>query len=195
MAPRTKAQQTEYDALVKEYRKMARKADASLRATESYQYDKNFKIMIKWSYAKAQKEIKRFGGNKRFDTAPPKNINTLKAKMNAIQDYLDSPTRTKQSVRQIFVDKATEINSLYGTNFTWSQVGDFFESEAWVKIDDKYGSKTAVRVIGSLKKKGVDIVKKVTDASKKHEKLDDEFVEKEVFENVKRLGINIDDLY
>lgn len=197
MAPRTKAQQTEYDALVKEYHKMAKKADASLRAIESYQHDKNFGVMMKWSYAKAQQDIKRFGGNNRFDTKAPTNIQTLKAKMNAIQEFIspDNPTRTKTQVRQIFMEKANTINAEYGTNFKWSDVGEFFESEFWAKIESMYGSKTALRVIGTMKKKGIDIVKAIQDASSKHVKVTDDYVEKMVDGNLDALGLKIEDLY
>ena len=195
MAPRTKAQQTEYDALVKEYHKMAKKADASLRAIESYQHDKNFGVMMKWSYAKAQQDIKRFGGERRFDTKAPSNMQTLKAKINAIQDFLDSPTRTKTQVRKTFMEKANTINAEYGTNFKWSDVGEFFESEFWNKIESMYGSKTALRVIGSLKKKGVDIVKAISEASSKHVKVTDDYIESMVDGNLSELGLKIEDLY
>lgn len=195
MAPRNKQQQTEYEALVKEYNRLAKKADASLRATESYQHDANFGIMMKWSYAKAQQDIKRFGGNNRFQTAPPKSMQMLKAKINAIQDYLDSPTRTKTSVRKMFMEKAASINAEYGTNLKWSEVGAFFESEAWHKIESMYGSKTALRVIGQLKKKGVDIVKEITDAAGKHIKAQDGDVSDLIDSSLESNGIKIEDLY
>lgn len=195
MAPRNKKQRTEYEALVKEYNRLAKKADVSLRATESYQHDPNFGIMMKWSYAKAQQDIKRFGGNNRFQTAPPKSTQMLKAKINAIQDYLDSPTRTKTSVRKMFMEKASSINAEYGTNLKWSEVGAFFESEAWHKIESMYGSKTAMRVIGQLKKKGVDIVKEITDAAGKHIKAMDGDISDLVDSSLEANGIKIEDLY
>ena len=84
--------------------------------------------MIKWAYAKAQKDIKKFGGNNRFDTKPPESKAQLQAKINAINDYLDAPTRTKTGVRKIFVEKANTINEKYGTSYKWNEIGEFFES-------------------------------------------------------------------
>lgn len=185
----------EYDALVKEYHKLAKKADASLRATEAYQWDKNFGIMIKWAYAKAQKDIKKFGGNKRFDTKPPESKARLQAKINAIKDYLDAPTRTKAGVRKIYIDKANTINEKYGTSFKWNEVGEFFESEAWERLNSVYASKTASRIVGSLELKGVDIEEKINLYISTHKRILDSNVKKYVDKMLEKNGIKLDDLY
>lgn len=192
---RSKKEQMEYDALVKEYKKLAKKADASLRATEAYQHDKNFAIMIKWAYAKAQKDIQRFGGGKRFDTKPPESKAVLQAKINAINDYLDAPTRTKTGVRKIYIEKAKTINEKYGTNFKWDEVGEFFESEAWERLDSVYASKTASRIVGSLEQKGVDIEEKINLYISTHKRILDKNVKKYVDKLLVKNGINLDDLY
>ena len=192
---RSKKEQMEYDALVKEYHKLAKKADASLRATEAYQWDKNFGIMIKWAYAKAQKDIKKFGGNKRFDTKPPESKARLQAKINAIKDYLDAPTRTKAGVRKIYIDKANTINEKYGTSFKWNEVGEFFESEAWERLNSVYASKTASRIVGSLELKGVDIEEKINLYISTHKRILDSNVKKYVDKMLEKNGIKLDDLY
>lgn len=191
---RSKKEQLEYDALVKEYHRLAKKADTSLRATEAYQHDKNFGIMIKWAYADAMRDIKRFGGNKRFDTKAPESKTQLQAKINAIKSYLSAPTRTKTGVRKIFKEKADTINSEYGTDFTWSEVGTFFESEIWTKLENIYGSKTALRVVGTLKKKGADIIKEIAEQSDIHKKVKDDLVEKVVSNRIKELDLKWSDL-
>lgn len=192
---RSKKEQMEYDALVKEYKKLAKKADASLRATEAYQWDKNFGIMIKWAYAKAQKDIQRFGGGKRFDTKPPESKAVLQAKINAIKDYLDSPTRTKTGVRKIFVEKANTINENYGTNFKWNEIGEFFESEAWERLTSIYGSKTAIRVVGGIESSGEDVINKINEYTTAHKRVLDSNVKKLVDNLLKDNEVEIDDLY
>ncbi len=119
----------------------------------------------------------------------------LKAKINAIQDYLDSPTRTKTQVRKIFMEKADSINAEYGTNLKWSDVGTFFESEMWAKLESVYGSKTAMRVIGQEKKKGVDIVKMALESSGKHTKAMDDEIDAILSGNLDAMGLKIEDLY
>ena len=48
--------------------------------------------------------------------------------------------------------RANTINDKYGTNFTWQEIGDFFESEFFQKLSDTYGSQTVVEAVGKIQK-------------------------------------------
>ena len=85
------------EEIEKEYNRLAKKADARLRALESYQHEKNFKTATKWAYAKAMRDIKSWGGRKRFQTSAKNLSDTeLKMKIKDIENFLKSPTSTKR---------------------------------------------------------------------------------------------------
>lgn len=191
MAKNTK----EYDALEQEYRRLARKADSRLRALEAYQHDKNYKPAIKWAYAKAQKDIDKWGGNKRFNTAPPKSKVALQAKINDIKNFIDSPSSTKRGITQIYKQRAETLNKNYGTNYKWQEMATFFESEAYDKSSKSYGSKTIQRAVAVIQSNPKTIKKTIDEANGKSVRItDDKLVDQAINDLVGKYGLNVKNL-
>ena len=183
MARRSERNQ-KYAALVKEYRQLAKKADQRLVRLERYATREKYKNVLQYAYAKAQRDIRSWSGDKatRFNTKPPSSLNSLQAKINDINDFLRSATSSikptqENAVRNekgeiigggidlTYQKRADTLNQKYGTDLTWENVGSIFESTLYKKLSKKYSSKTAVRIIGKLQ--GNE--KRVVRSFKKHE--------------------------
>lgn len=134
-----------------EYKKLARKADARLRAIEKYAKQKYYKGIERYAYARAIRDIELWSGTgkKRFDTKPPDSLQGIRAKINDIKMFLESPTSTKAGVTEIYKKRADTINNKYGTNLTWQQIADYYTSAAHEKAAEMYGSKTELLVFAS----------------------------------------------
>lgn len=134
-----------------EYKKLARKADARLRAIEKYSEQKYYKGIERYAYARAIRDIELWSGSgkKRFDTKPPDSLQGIRAKINDIRAFLEAPTSTKAGVTEIYKKRADTINKEYGTNLTWQEIADYYTSTAHERAAELYGSKTELMVFAS----------------------------------------------
>ena len=171
------------EEIEKEYNRLAKNADARLRALESYQWDKNFKTATKWAYAKAMRDIKSWGGNKRFHTSPKNLSDTeLQMKIKDIETFLDSPTSTKRGIINTYKKRVDTLNKNLGTNYTWHEFAKFIKSDTYKKMDSLFGSNTIFYVVGKTK----NISKEKVDEML--EKSNFSPLEKETVETLKEFG-------
>lgn len=170
--------------LEKVYRALAKSADQRLVRLEKYAQEENYQNVTKWAYARAMTDIEKWSGAEasRFNTAPPKHKLQLIAKINDIITFLESPTSTKAGISRMFQKRADTINDKYGTNFTWTDMGEFFESEFYQIMSEKYDSDTIMKVLGKMyrnKDKVLKSIKKSQD-DKKVQYVSDDKVEKKI---------------
>ena len=179
-----------YEETVKVYRTLAKTADQRIVRLKSYEHDPNFKNATKWAYARAMRDIKQWSGEQaeRFNTAPPKSLAALQAKIEDIKTFLSSPTSTKKGMKEILQKRADTLNSRYGTNFKWNDVGTFFDSELHEKLDKDYASKTMMKVVGNLQENKEEIIAKIKAAQKKDKKVPDDMVDELVEDIIKEYG-------
>lgn len=179
------------EEIEKEYNRLAKKADARLRALESYQWDKNFKTATKWAYAKAMRDIKSWGGNKRFQTSVKKLSDTeLQMKIKDIETFLESPTSTKRGILRVYKKRVDSLNKKLNTNYTWQEFADFIQSDTYKKIDELYGSNTVFSVVSKTKKLNKKIIEEIEEDKKKRENFYKDFapIEREAIEKLKEFG-------
>lgn len=169
----------DYNELIKIYRTLAKSADQRLVRLEAYQHDKNFKTATKWAYARAMHDIMQWSGSEatRFNTAPPKDKIDLISKIQDIKHFLESPTSTKQGIISVYKKRADTINKNNGTNFSWQDLAQYFDSSLNEKLDEKYGSKTAMIVFNTIKKNKDDVIKDIEEKKNKHQKVEDEMLD------------------
>lgn len=170
-----------YNAALKEYRKLAKRADQRLVRLERYSKEPQYENIKQYAYARAMRDIKSWSGEraKRFNTKPPSNYSELMGKINDIKWFLQAATSsikpTKDNAVYDYVNgqkvlvgggidltyqkRAATLNEKYGTNLTWENVGWMFESALYRKLNKKFNdSKTAVRVIGHLQRNEEEII-------------------------------------
>lgn len=179
------------EEIEKEYNRLAKKADARLRALESYQWDKNFKTSTKWAYAKAMRDIKSWGGKRRFQTSPKGLSDTeLHMKIKDIEAFLEAPTSTKTGIIKVYKKRVETLNKKLNTNYTWQEFANFIQSDTYKKMDSLFGSNTILSVVSKTKKLNTKIIDEIEKDKKKREKFEKEFapLERETIEKLKELG-------
>lgn len=168
-----------YNDLVKEYRKLAKRADQRLLRLEKLSNEKNFKQVKQWAYKNAVTDALEWGANPkkpRFNIAPPKSTISLKAKIQDMRNFLEKPTSTKAGIIEIYEKKAQTLNEKYkdyGLNLNWSDVGTFFESALYKKLHDKYSSGTVVKAIATIKTNEVEVLRDFERHKASHIKTED----------------------
>lgn len=143
----------EYQALVKEFKSLAKKADQRLVRLERLSTQKGFENVTKFAYNRAMKDIQYWSGSgaSRFNRDIPRNIKSLRARISDVKHFLeDTKTSTKRDIMRTFQGRANAINNKYGTNMKWDDLAGFFESKNWQDMSRQYGSKTAMKAIGEI---------------------------------------------
>ena len=137
------------------YKQLAKQADQRLVRLEALGHEEHFKGVLEFSYKRAIRDIKSWGGDKRFNTAPPTNITQLEAKLSDIEHFLASDTSSKRKILKIYKQRADTINKRYakdfGVKFTWQDIANYYEDENERRKDFSFGSKTEVRVLAVIK--------------------------------------------
>ncbi len=164
---------------------MAKVADPRRLRLEGYAEEANFKNATQYAYARARRDIESWAitatqkrgysvqqEKPRFNTAPPVTKSGVLAKIKDIQVFLNAPTSTKSGIKEVYVNRANSINEKYKTNFTWEDIGSFFESNMYDKLDSKYASKTVVEAWGVIQK-NKDLVRQIMKEKDKHIKVKD----------------------
>ncbi len=175
-----------YDDLVKEYRKLAKRADQRLVRLEKLSGQKNFKKVKQWAYKNAVTDALLWGANPdkpRFNIAPPTDKNgkpspsMLQAKIRDIQNFMEKPTSTKAGIIKIYQKKADTLNKKYekyGLNLSWSDIGDFFESKLYKKLAGSYTSGTRIKAIATIKVNEAEVLQDFEKHKASHIKTEDD---------------------
>lgn len=189
-----------YDQYLKEYNRLAKKADRMMRELERFSRYDEFKSILNYAYRQAKHDIEKWTPPEQKDRAPrwqrnaPLDTNTLKAKIKDIEKFINKPTSTMTGTKKIYMKRTNTINKRYGTNFTWQQLATYFESSLPEKSSDKYGSKTVLIAIGEIqhnKKEVLDAIKNSTEA---HIQVDDVSVQQAVDGILSEYGYELKDL-
>lgn len=187
-----------YDELLKEYRRLAKRADQRLVRLEKASEQKVYSKILEYGYANAKRDAVSWGANKdkpRFNIRPPKNTNQLKAKIADIKRFLSYDTSTVSGVKKVYQARANTINKDYGTNFSWDELADFFESSLWKKLDGVYYASTVFESVGVIQKNKDDILKAIEDNEDIHIKVKDAIVESAVNDIIKNQNLDIKDFF
>lgn len=190
----------EYDALVKEYRKLAKRADQRLVRLEGYSKQKGMGNALKWAYKNAQRNIRHWSGEKakRFNTKPPSRIDQLRAKIRDIEKFLASKASTKKGIKSVYKQRLKTYKDKYGLSFKEKDLDEFFNSEEFLRAaaeKDGYTSSTYMRAIGEIQ----DNEKNIKDAIKKGNEInlniDDAVVKETIDHLIGKYGKDVVDLY
>lgn len=180
------------------YRQLAKKADQRLVRLEALSYEEHFHGVLELAYKRAIRDIKVWGGDKRFNTAPPITLTEIKAKIADIQEFVEKPTSTKSQIQKIYSKMASTINKKYareyGMSFTWQELANFYESDAAKRDDIKKASKTVVRALAVIKKMGKEDLQNIKDVNERIERVSDDKVVNNMVKRLTDLGIDYDAL-
>ena len=183
------------------FKQLAKRADQRMVRLERLAEQENYRGVLSYAYQTAVYDIKTLSGDPnatRFNIALKKNkdgtVNQqlLHAKINAVTRFLEAPTSMKKTITESYQKRADTINRKFGTNFTWQQMGRFFESAAYEKMRGKsFASDTILKAFGSIKK--AFGAKKVTEAQIQNVRVSDDNVVNEVSGAIVKAGLKTSD--
>lgn len=151
----------EYVHAYVEYRQKAKRADQRLVRLEALSHEQHFEGVLEYAYKGAVRDIKSWGGDRRFNTAPPVKLTELQAKIADIDKFLKpGNTSTKSGILKIYKKRADTINKRYGkeygVKFTWEDIANYYEDKKSQREAIKLSSKTEIRALAVLKRMSVD---------------------------------------
>lgn len=120
-----------------------------------------------------KKEVARYyAGNKGFKESLGKTKGiSVRHEISLIQNLLNRPTSTMQGIRNVHRKAQHTFEKLYHVKFkNVSQYEDFIVSKTWEKMENLYGSGTALDLIAVSKKSVEQIRKSVEDYIAKTDK-------------------------
>lgn len=147
------------------YKRLAKVADQRLLRLEKLSKQENFSGVEHFAYARAQKALDVWGGN-RFNTKMPESPSLRNEKIADMIHFIESPTSTKQGIVNIYQKRADTLNSKYGLDVNWHDLGKIMEA---FQDDSSVGSPTKIKAIGiinGIRKDGIeDTLKKNKNAN------------------------------
>lgn len=178
----------EYVQAYVEYRQKAKKADQRLVRLEALSHEEHFEGVLEFAYKGAIRDIKSWGGDRRFNTAPPVKLTELQAKISDIDKFMKpGNTSTKSGILKIYKKRADTINKRYGkefgVEFTWEDIANYYEDKKSQREAVKLSSKTEIRALAVLKRMSVDKeIKEIQDTKEKIQRVTgkDKILAKEV---------------
>ena len=165
VAPRTK------EELLRDYKRLAKQADARLRRLEKAENRKGFEAITKYAYQRAMKDIGRGEGG-RFDIKlDNKTYNEILGRMNDVRRFYRSESSTITGVKEIYMRRAEKFNADNKTNFTWQQLAQLFNKDTglFAKItnkDSELGSPRILRAIGIMQNNKDKIIEAIQNHAK-----------------------------
>lgn len=192
--PKTEA----YKELEREYKKLAKRADQRLVRLEALAESGEFKSAVNMAYRRAIHDIKQWGGEgaTRFNQKQPENTQQLQAKINDIKQFLEASTSTKRGIVTHYKGVAETINQKYGTQFTWSSMANFYQSELSTILENKVaGSGTLIRALGKIYRNKDKIIEQIKNSDKAHINVEDEVLDEAVQTILDELGTDVTKLF
>ena len=149
-----------------EYRQLAKRADQQLVRLEALSHEKHFEGVLEYAYKGAIRDIKSWGGNRRFNTAPPVKLTELQAKIADIKKFSDKTTSQKRKIVKFYQSRADTFNKgrvkngqtlggfgkEFNVEFTWEDIANYYEDKKGQRESVKLASKTEVRALATLKR-------------------------------------------
>lgn len=162
----------EYASMYADFRQQAKLADQRMRRLRSLAYEENYKGVLQYAYARAQKDIReqtgQTGSNLRFSSHIPTTLKGLASYKKDVERFMNAESSKKQGITSIYKRRAETINIKYGRvegakslkakkvagwkDLTWKDLANYYEKEKNTKLDSKMGSSTQMKVLGRFKR-------------------------------------------
>ena len=94
------------------------------------------------------------GSGRRFTTAKPTSVKELRSRINAVKQFLADETSTPGGVKKVGARIGGTLKNKYGLDLSPEQIKSTFEGALWSKLNNRFGSGTAVKIIAELQKSG-----------------------------------------
>ena len=134
---------------------------------EALSHEKHFEGVLEFSYKGAIRDIESWGGDKRFNTAPPVKLTELQAKISDIDKFISKVSSNRRDIMKFYQSRAKTFNEgrvdkdnnvlggfgkEFGVEFTWQDIANYYEDKKGQRESVKLASKTEVRALATLKR-------------------------------------------
>lgn len=166
-------------ALQAEYRKNAKIANSRLYMIE---HNADSSGLWRFSYSSAIHDTQAFFHKNRFSYAisaknPDKvSLRELTHYNTVVKNFLDSPTSTISGFKKVYEKARGTIKDLYGIDISADEAAEFYASSYWKKLSNKYGSKTAAKIVGNIQKADPEVIDDIHESIRKHKSYRDSFL-------------------
>ena len=146
-----KKQKSQYrKQLEAEVKPMLKEANMKLLNIEMLAKQEGFEGIKDFAYRNAMRDIRKLRGEefKRFKM--PANTHQLEKVKRSLESFLGATTSTKSGIIDVYERNAASLNSKFGSNFTWQQMGYFLESAGFEKMKSDFDSETAIIMLKAL---------------------------------------------
>lgn len=202
----------EYEALVKEYRKLAKRADQRLVRIEGYRHQKGMKGIEQFAYRVAMTDIRSWSGEgaRRFNVSPPlvtdngvtdyrRSIAQLRHKIADINKFLNSATSTYKGTVEMYKKRAENLNQnkiIWGDkqgDLSWQDYYKIFQVIDSVQLDKQYDSRVILMlatVVSNVREDDIIEAKSKIDYEPDLDK-----VQHDVIQRLEKQGLNLKKLF
>ena len=132
------------NALRSEYKRLAKRADQRLVRLEQGGL----------TGGSAYRSASQMTGsdNPRFNRGIATDARRLRGQINKVRRFLGMETSTKTGIAKIESGRSKTLKNEYGIEADGEQIKAIFEGALYKKLNDRFGSKTAATIIGSIQK-------------------------------------------
>lgn len=149
-----------YNDLMKEYRKLAKRADQRLVRLEKLGKEKP--AVLDWAYKKAAYDAQVWAGKKsekpRFNIKPPSTERGLQKKIADIKNFLDMKTSTRAGIKDVEKRRVAAVNEWFKTDFSLKDWETLHQSGVYANVIEKYGFYTATDALGKIEKDAEELI-------------------------------------
>ena len=179
------------------YKRLAKVADQRLVRLEQLSKQEGFEKVTRFAYERAMRDLELYGGGKRFNTKPPLNADgtvdnrLLSEKLADMRSFLSSVTSTKQGIVSVYTERAKTFNTQFGTNYSWQDLADFYQSGDADKALQAASSATVQKAIGKIQHAKEQMLKEMNKNAKVTIDKEDKIVYKKAMELLKSDKLNL----
>lgn len=176
-----KAREAEIKRLQTRYNAARKTANRRMARLEKLAENPDYYAVLGYAYKNAANDLMRLGSTSKYGRFPgdvgrmsadKTNISKLKAYIATAEEFLRSESSTKTGIDKIYNRRADTLNKKMGTSFTGDDIKTWFDSSIWKKLSEKYGSKTAMKVIAKIQDNAEKIRADIEDARLSHRRID-----------------------
>ena len=149
MAKKSKKSQYRLE-LEADVKPMLQEANMKLLNIEQLSKQEGFEGIKDFAYRNAMRDIRQLRGEefKRFNL--PKNTHQLEKTKRSLEKFLGATTSTKKGIISVYEQNAASLNSKFGSNFNWQEMGQFLRAAEFEKLKQDYDSETAIIMLKGL---------------------------------------------
>lgn len=144
------------------YTRLAKSVDRRLTRLKEASSKPFFEHATEYAYEYALNELHRINGDaaRHFETKPPTG-RKREQMLEVMKNFLTMQTSTPGGITAMYKKRSNTFNAKYGTNFTWQEINTYFDTKQNERWASKFGSKTALKVIGQIQRYTKEASKKL----------------------------------